>query len=111
VLTFFMTPELRKAGERVEFLPLCYQDILALLRARKPAAALFMCAPPDEDGNCSFGTEVAFIADLWRDIPVRIAHINPAMPRTRGDRGIPFEALTAFIEVEQPLLASEAGTA
>jgi acyl-CoA hydrolase len=68
-----------------------------------------MCAPPDADGACSFGTEVAFIADLRRDIPVRIAHINPSMPRTPGDPGIPFEALTAYIEADQPLLATSAG--
>ena len=111
VLTFFMTPELRKAPTQVEFLPLCYQDILALLRVRQPDAALFMCSPPDADGNCSFGTEVAFIADLWRKIPVRIAHINPAMPRTPGDAGIPFAALTAYVEADQPLLATEAGPA
>jgi acyl-CoA hydrolase len=109
VLTFFMTPELRAAGDRVEFLPLCYQDILACLRARRPAAALFMCAPPDENGDCSFGTEVAFIAELWREIPVRIAHINPAMPRTPGDPGVPFAALTAYVEADQPLLTSAAG--
>ena len=109
VLTFFQTPELRAEGDRVEFLPLCYQDILAELRRRKPAAALFMCSPPDADGLCSFGTEVSFIAELWRDIPVRIAHINPAMPRTAGDRGIPFDALTAYVEHDQPLLGTDAG--
>jgi acyl-CoA hydrolase len=106
VLTFFMTPELRAEGGRVEFLPLCYQDILALLRARRPTAALFMCAPPDAAGYCSFGTEVAFVAELWREIPVRIAHINPAMPRTPGDPGIPFAELTAYLEAEAPLLAA-----
>jgi acyl-CoA hydrolase len=110
VLTFFLTPELRAAGRQVEFLPLCYQDILACLRGRKPSAALFMCAPPDEDGNCSFGTEVAFIAELWREIPVRIAHINPSMPRTFGDPGIPFAELSAYLEGDEALLAaSEAG--
>jgi acyl-CoA hydrolase len=108
VLTFFMTPELKAAGEQVDFLPLCYQDILRLYRHRKPSAVLFMCSPPDENGNCSFGSEVAFIADLWRDIPVRIAHINPLMPRTSGDPGIPFSELTAFVEAEQPLLESPA---
>ena len=92
VLTFFMTPELRALGGRVEFLPLCYQDILRLYRDRKPAAALFMCSPPDAEGRCSFGAEVAFIAELWREIPTRIAHINPLMPRTPGDPGIPAKA-------------------
>ena len=108
VLTFFMTPELKAAGEQVEFLPLCYQDILRLYRRRKPSAVLFMCSPPDENGNCSFGSEVAFIPGLWRDIPVRIAHINPLMPRTAGDPGIPFSELTAFVEAEQSLLESPA---
>jgi acyl-CoA hydrolase len=107
VLTFFQTSELRAAADQVEFVPLCYQDILAELRRRRPSAALFMCSPPDGAGNCSFGTEVAFIPDLWRDIPVRIAHINPSMPRTAGDPGIPFEALTAYVEREQELLSVE----
>jgi acyl-CoA hydrolase len=111
VLTFFMTPEFKAAGKQVEFLPLCYQDILRLYRRRKPSAALFMCSPPDEHGNCSFGSEVAFIADLWRDIPVRIAHINPLMPRSPGDVGIPFDEITAFFESDQPLLESKGGAA
>ena len=107
VLTFFQTPDLRREPERVQFLPLCYQDILGLLRTRRrPDALLFMCAPPDEQGWCSFGTEVAFGAALWPDIPVRIAHINPAMPRTPGDRGIPFNQITAFVEAGQPLLTT-----
>ena len=103
VLTFFLTPELRAAGDRVEFLPLCYQDILAELRRRRPRAAMFMCSPPDNMGQCSFGTEVAFIAELWREIPTRIAHINPSMPRTPGDPGIPFAELTAYVEGDQVL--------
>jgi acyl-CoA hydrolase len=109
VLTFFMTPELKAAGHQVEFLPLCYQDILRLYRRRKPEAALFMCSPPDANGNCSFGTEVAFIADIWRDIPLRIAHINPLMPNTPGDPGMPFSEITAYVESNQSLLASPAG--
>lgn len=103
VLSFFMTPQLRELGERLEFLPICFQDVVGLYRARRPTAALFMCSPPDDNGNCSFGTEVDFIADFWRDIPVRIAHINPDMPRTPGDPGIPFGELTAYYEGAQPL--------
>jgi acyl-CoA hydrolase len=62
-----------------------------------------MCAPPDADGNCSFGTEVAFTAALWREVPVRIAHVNPAMPTTPGHPGIPWRELTGWYEGEQPL--------
>ena len=105
-LTFFLTPELKALGDAVRFLPLCYDDILALLRRSRPSAALFMASPPDGEGRCSFGTAVDFIADLWREIPVRIAHINPSMPATPGDPGIPFDELTAVIEGEQPLRSS-----
>lgn len=108
-LTFFLTPELKALGRAVRFLPLCYNDILSLLRRSRPQAALFMVSPPDEAGRCSFGTAVDFIADLWRDIPVKIAHINPLMPATRGDPGIPFDMLTAFIEGDQPLRSSGEG--
>lgn len=103
VTTFFQTFELSREAGRVRFLPLCYQDILSLYRREKPSAALFMCSPPDANGNCSFGTEVAHIAALWRDIPVRIAHINPLMPRTPGDQGIPVSEITAGYEARQPL--------
>ena len=103
VTTFFQTPDLAKQAARARFLPLCYEDILRFYRQEKPAAALFMCSPPDTQGHCSFGTEVAFPAALWREIPVRIAHINPAMPRTPGDPGIPFAELTGYYEGDQPL--------
>jgi acyl-CoA hydrolase len=103
VRTYFMTPELKAAGSAVEFLPFCYADILSDLRGTKIDAALFMVSPPDENGLCSFGPVVDFLAELWPDIPVRIAHINPDMPRTSGQPGIPFDALTAFIEADAPL--------
>ncbi|MEQ8936132.1 MAG: acetyl-CoA hydrolase/transferase C-terminal domain-containing protein [Amphiplicatus sp.] len=106
VLTFFVTPELRQHRDRVEFLPLCYNDILAEFRTRKPDAALVMLSSPDDDGFCSFGSEVDFLADCWKDIPVRIAHINPLMPQTSGRRGPHIDELTAVIEREQPLRAT-----
>jgi acyl-CoA hydrolase len=111
VTTFFLTPQLRAEAGRVRFLPLCYEDILGFYRRERPAAALFMCSPPDAQGQCSFGTEVAFNAALWRDIPVRVAHVNPLMPRTPGDPGIPFKELTGWYEGEQPLRTMPGGDA
>jgi acyl-CoA hydrolase len=106
VRTFFLTPELRAAGDRVAFLPLCYGDILRHLRAQPIAAALFRVTPPDDDGRCSFGPVVDFLADLWPRIPIRIAQIDPRLPRTRGHRGIPFDQLTAVIERPEGAIAS-----
>ncbi|MEC7763516.1 MAG: acetyl-CoA hydrolase/transferase C-terminal domain-containing protein [Pseudomonadota bacterium] len=101
--TFFMTPEMAKAPNRIDFLPLCYRDIGQHLRAAPPDAAVVMLAPPDENGLCSFGPVTDFIADIWQDIPTIIAHINPALPATRGTPGIPFDRLTAVVEAESPL--------
>ena len=106
VETFFVTPELKAAGDAVTFLPLCYDDIRRRLSSVPIDAALFMATPADAEGNCSFGPVVDFLAELWPRIPVRIAHLNPSMPCTRGHAGIPFDALTGFIEAPQPLLGS-----
>jgi acyl-CoA hydrolase len=102
VETFFLTPELKAAGAAVTFLPLCYRDILTRLRTVAIDAALFMASPPDATGFCGFGPVVDFLAELWPRIPVRIAHLNPAVPRVNGV-GIPLSELTAYIEGAQPL--------
>jgi acyl-CoA hydrolase len=109
VMTFFQTPELAREGARVTVLSLCYQDILASYRAAQPAAVFVTCSPPNRDGWCSLGTEVGFIGDLWRTTPIRIAHINARMPATRGDPGIPFDALTGWFEGETALLTGDSG--
>ena len=109
VTTFFQTPDLRKEGARSTFLPLCYQDVAAWFDHEGADAVLFMCSPPDANGNCSFGADVAFVADNWRKARTRIAHINPLMPVTPGDSGIPFTELTAFYEGEQPLRTMAVG--
>jgi acyl-CoA hydrolase len=102
VETFFYTAALKAAPkDQVIFLPLCYNDVRARLKSLQIDAALFMVTPPDEDGLCSFGPAVDFLAELWSQIPVRIAHINPLMPRTRGLPGIPFKEITAFVEGDQ----------
>ncbi len=106
VETFFLTPELKAAGAAVRFLPLCVGDIQRRLQTITIDAALFMVAPPDADGNCSFGPTVDFLAELWPRIPVRIAHINPQMPRTHGHPGIPLKSITAYTEGAQPLVGS-----
>jgi acyl-CoA hydrolase len=100
--TFFYTPQIKAAPPaQVDFLPLCYNDIRARLSHVQIDACLFMCTPPDAHGNCSFGPAVDFLAELWPRIPVRIAHINPLMPRTPGDPGIRFDQITAFVEGDQ----------
>lgn len=108
VTTFFMLPEFSHS-DRVDFLPLSYRDIRAWFGRNTPDCALVSCAPPGADGRCSFGAVTDFIADLWERIPTLIAHVNPAMPATRGTPGIPYERFAAIIEAEQPLAESDPG--
>lgn len=93
-----------------KFLPLCYRDILAILQASPIEAALFSVSPPHENGICGFCPVVDFLVGLWPKIPVRIAHVDPKMPRTSGYASIPFAEMTAFIEGEAELPISVAGT-
>lgn len=105
VETFFYTPEIKAApSEQVMFLPLCYNDIRARLQQVQIDAALMMVAPPDADGYCSFGNSVDFLAELWPEIPVLIAHVNPAIPRTTGYDRVPFDRISAYVEAEVPLV-------
>lgn len=106
VQTFFLTPELKATGT-VEFLPFCYDDANRYLRSRPFDAVLMMVSPPDQDGMCSFGPAVDFLAELWPSIPLRLAHVNPLMPRTCGRTSIPLSEITAFVDEPQPLLATQ----
>lgn len=102
--TFFLTPELKAQREAVRFLPLCYDDIRQRLLNGAFDAALMMVTPPDEEGMCSFGPAVDFMAEVWPRIPVRLAHVNPLMPRTKGQALIPLAEITAMVAAPQPLL-------
>lgn len=103
VVTFFQTPELRRRPGQTRFLPFCYQDIARWYEQSPPDVVMLMVAPPDENGMCSLGIDCGFAGDLWRSARVRIAHINPNMPRTGGDAGIPFKELTACYDMAQDL--------
>lgn len=102
--TILAAPDLNQlpAGQS-RFLPLSYRDFWHRLMRRMPEAALFAVSPPDAEGICSFGTVCDVLPAIWPRIPVRIAQINPAMPRTAGAPGIPYAELTAVIEAETPL--------
>lgn len=103
--TFFMTKALADRREQVSFLPLSYTDILRRLRSIRIDAAIFAVSPPDEQGRCSFGPTVDFLAELWPSIPLRIAHVNPLLPRTAGPTGIPRDAIHVAVEAPETIIA------
>jgi len=100
--SFFMTPELNQARDAVEFLPLCYADILAHPQDTLIDAALLMVASPDANGLCSFGPVVDVLSELWPRIPNRLpistrrCRVRTAIPAYRSRRSLPSSRRTCL---------------
>jgi acyl-CoA hydrolase len=105
--SFFLGRDIRgtRAPGKLEYMPLSLADAPALLRSgRMPVdVALIQVAPPDTDGNCSLGISVDVTGAAARAARCVIAEVNPAMPRTRGDSGIPLERIDRLVAVDRPL--------
>lgn len=102
----FLSSERRAAWEdgRVLHLPISYLDTWRWLgSAAQFDLALIQVAPPDAAGNCSLGIACDFTPAAWPRSARLIAHVNPAMPRTRGPT-VPWSRIDAAVEVGAPLL-------
>jgi acyl-CoA hydrolase len=104
---FFMSPALRRglADGRATLHGLDYVGIAHLLRhGPAPDVALAQLSPPDAGGRCSLGFSSDFLPLVWQRARRRIAHINPALPRTRGSCSIGIDELDGWVEAERPPL-------
>jgi len=107
VATWHMSPRLAAAGERVEFVPMRYFDVVTeFARGGRwaPHCALVHTAPPDARGYLSLGVSVSVALPAARRAPLVIAQVNPNMPRTRGDSSLHRSQIDAWVEVDEPLL-------
>lgn len=108
--TFFLNGRLRKdliAGV-VDLCPWSYSQIDGWLTAPgRFDAAIVMVSPPGPDGRCSFGTQADFLPAFYDRIPRLIGVINPNMPRTYGEEGIPLERFYEAYSYDRPLLGFE----
>jgi 4-hydroxybutyrate CoA-transferase len=108
VATWHMSPRLAAAGERVEFVPMRYFDLVTEFNRGgrwAPDCVLVHCAPPDSRGYLSLGVSVSVSLPAARRAPLVIAQVNPNMPRTRGDASLHRSQIDAWVEVDEPLLA------
>lgn len=88
---YFMSSAIR-AGlreERVDLMPLDYPGIVRDLE-RLPAmdVAVAQVSAPDEHGMCGLGVSQDFLPAVWHKAHLRVAHVNPRLPRTRGSFAI-----------------------
>ena len=96
--------ELSRSG-RLEVIP-CHYSALPRMFAegRLPCdVGLVQVSPPDENGRCSLGIGVDYVADAIRHTPVLIAEINQRMPLTVGSPRIPLDRFAATICTDRPL--------
>lgn len=110
--TFFLNKELKVHLREgwVDFCPWSYSQIHVWLCAPKRFdVAIVMVSPADAAGLHSFGVQSDFIPDLYERVGRLVGIVNPNMPSTFGEPGIPSDRFDALLELNHPLLATPAG--
>jgi acyl-CoA hydrolase len=66
-------------------LPLDYPGIVRDLEENVAVdMAVAQVSPPDAAGQCSLGASYDFLPSVWQRARLRVAHVNPSLPRTQG---------------------------
>lgn len=81
-----------------DYVPARPRDVLAAVR-RGADVALVRVTPPDRHGRCSLGPSASYGRELVEHAAVRIAEIDPTLPRTLGeDVTVPYDAFDAVVD-------------
>jgi acyl-CoA hydrolase len=96
--------ELSRSG-RLEVVPCHYSALPRMFAERRLPCdvGLLQVSAPDENGRCSLGIGVDYVADALRHTPVLIAEINQQMPVTVGTQRIPLDRFAATVHTDRPL--------
>ncbi|TVR83308.1 MAG: acetyl-CoA hydrolase [Rhodospirillales bacterium] len=98
------------ADGRVDFLPLSYFSIAAYMRdAMEVDLALLHTSPPDDAGRLSLGIANDFTPEVLNRPCVKVAHINPLMPRTVGAATVALGDVDYVVEEPCPLPGEDNG--
>ena len=106
---FFLAPEFHAAWQRgaLDFLPLHYSAVEDYLGTPGRFDVLMLhVAPPDDAGLCSLALAADFTPAVLQGLAAGatvLAHINPALPRTRGP-AVPLHRITAAVYANMPPL-------
>ena len=108
---YFFQPHLRAPMRegRVDLMPLDYAGAWRDLQCLRIDLALAQVSAPDASGKMSLGTCYDFTPAVWRKAALRIAHINPRLPRTRGAFCIDRADCDLICEEDSPLVTQLAG--
>jgi acyl-CoA hydrolase len=99
--------ELRELSRsrRLDIVPCHYSALPRMFAERRLPCdvGLVQVSLPDENGLCSLGIGVDYVADAIPHTPVLLAEMNAQMPVTVGTRRIPVEAFAATVTTNRPL--------
>jgi acyl-CoA hydrolase len=110
---YFMSPAIRAALDdgRVDLMPLDYPGIVRDLEQNVSVdVAIAQVSPPDERGACSLGASHDFLPSVWHRARVRVAHVNPRLPRTRGSFSVRVDECHLAFECESAIPALSTDT-
>ena len=105
---FFVGAELRKSftAGRIDFVPMSYFNIYRFLRGCRIGAAFLHVSPPDAEGCVSLGVANDFTPAILANAALKVAHINPKMPRSVGASRLPLDELDYVVEAPCHLFGS-----
>jgi acyl-CoA hydrolase len=102
---FFVGAELRNSfvAGAIDFVPISYFNIYRYLRACMVGMAFLHVSPPDAEGRVSLGIANDFTPAVLANARMKVAHVNPEMPRTVGSMTLHLDELDYVVEASCPL--------
>lgn len=109
---YFMQPHLRAPirDGRVEIIPTDYAGVLKDLARQQIDLVIAQVSLPDHNGMMSLGVSHDFLPAIWQRAKRRVAHVNSAMPATRGSSQLHFDDCDLLCEATSPLVEFDGGT-
>lgn len=93
------------AEGRGDFTPVFFSEAPDLIRNKlHPNVVLLQVSEPDEHGYCSYGISCDYTKPAAEAADLRIAQINPKMPRVLGDNFIHISKLDVIVEEATDLI-------
>ncbi len=93
------------AEGRGDFTPVFFSEVPDLFRKELPIdVVLLQLSEPDAHGYCSFGISCDYTKAAAETAGLRIAQINPKMPRVLGDNFIHISKLECIVDQESDLI-------
>lgn len=108
---YFMQPHLRAPlrDGRVDLIPADYQGVLKDLERLSIDLAVAQVSAPDAGGVMSLGLSYDFLPSVWQRAGLKVAHVNPALPATRGSFRIREDECDLVCGESSPILEYDGG--